>query len=397
MGFLKNTGTIELTAKLTPSGRKHLLTNSGGITKFTLGDSDNNYRVINELGSGFIPQVSGDLNTYDKQNGGTGYALKSVLKFSPTDIFKEVEPDSSRVFETTQELGYKIISGTSISQHIINLDDIETDNMVNLFHSFGLPMSDADMNRYVNTSNARGGFADTAFKELAKSKILVIGINGDEYGEYVDGKSLKITLNTTTQVYSIYSTYESKNSSLIDEDYSYVDKSNNMKHFGVNAVLLFSDDINKPNNDNTKSWSTGYAHNKPFSVSGKESFNFKDNPNASLVKDVPVGIAFLDKGFVVITNPTIVNNFDLNDPSSDETEITFNSVRNRVSQSITCIANRGEFWASTNKTWRDGDTPRITEIGLYNNSDVLVAIGKLNETYLKSSHDFVAFNITIDY
>jgi antirestriction protein ArdC len=44
-----------------------------------------------------------------------------------------------------------------------------------------------------------------------------------------------------------------------------------------------------------------------------------------------------------------------------------------------------------------GDTPRITEIGLYDNTGTLIAIGKLNKTYYKPVDDLVAFAITIEY
>ena len=113
--------------------------------------------------------------------------------------------------------------------------------------------------------------------------------------------------------------------------------------------------------------------------------------------DSPVGIAYLDKGFIVITEPTIVNSFNPIYSGSSATTITFDSVRTKVSQSITCIAGRSEFSVSNNPTWSAGDIPRITEVGIFDANNTLIAIGKLNKTYEKPANDFVAFNITIEY
>ena len=108
-------------------------------------------------------------------------------------------------------------------------------------------------------------------------------------------------------------------------------------------------------------------------------------------------ISYLDKGFLVITEPTIVNDFVTGFSGATGTSITFDYDRVSVSQSITCLADRGEFGVSNNPTWSLGDIPRITEIGLFDNTGTLIAIGKLNKTYYKSVDDLVAFAITIEY
>ena len=64
---------------------------------------------------------------------------------------------------------------------------------------------------------------------------------------------------------------------------------------------------------------------------------------------------------------------------------------------MTCIADRNEFTVSTNSTFASSDIPRITEIGLLDNSGNLIAIAKTNRTYYKPSDDIVVFNLTIDY
>ena len=66
----------------------------------------------------------------------------------------------------------------------------------------------------------------------------------------------------------------------------------------------------------------------------------RTNTNLGLTVDKPVGIAYLDKGFMVITDPTIVTNFDLASTGATGTSITFNHTNTKVSQSITCTADR---------------------------------------------------------
>jgi hypothetical protein len=162
--------------------------------------------------------------------------------------------------------------------------------------------------------------------------------------------------------------------------------------------MLFSDEILKPNGGvATKSWATGYSQSKPYSVNGKERFNATTNPNIGTIADKPIGVAYLDKGFLVITEPTIVNSYNSTYSGSTGTKITFDTIRNKISQSITCLANRGEFGISNNPTWSAGDTPRITEVGMFDSNNTLIAIGKLNKPYEKTVDDFVAFNVTIEY
>ena len=404
MGYLTGT-TIELTAKLTPTGRRKLISNDNSlITNFGLGDSDSYYGAYTGLTMGQVPGMGGNNNGIDINNGGIGYTMRSLLVASPSSTLKPVDPSSISVDTKFKNLGYKFLdySGGSITQDIVSLNDKSIDSLTNLYYSFDLPITNSDFNLFTGKTRNVGGYLDTAYSGLGQTKILVIGIDNNEYSEVIDGKSIKLDVTTKsgkgTSSFTIYSTYENNNRVSTSLDSDIKEMSANINTFGPNRVLLFSDDIVKPNGgDSTKSWSTGYATNKPFSINGKNRYNFTTNTNLSLSADTPVGIAYLDKGFLVITEPTIVNDFDLSDPSSTATTINFNHSRASVSQSITCIAKRGEFGVTTNKTWKNGDTPRITELGLFDNSNQLIAIAKLNETYYKSLDDMVAFNVKIEY
>lgn len=400
MGFLTGT-TIELKAKLTPTGRRKLVSNDNTLIKnFALGDSDAYYGSYSGLTIGQVPSMGGDNNGLDINNGGVGYSLRSLLVASPSSTLKSVDPASITISTSFSNLGYKSLdySGGSITQNIVDLADVNSDTLTNLFHSFDLPITTTDFDLFTGKTLNVGGLQDTAYSGLAQTKILVIGIDDNEYSELIDGKSLRLDLETTASTFSVYSTYErnTRATSLLDSDIR--ETSANISIFGPNRALLFSDGVVRPNGgDATKSWGTGYATNKPFSINGKERYNFTTNDNLSLTADTPVGIAYLDKGFLVITEPTIVNDFVIGDPTSTGTTINYDHARTVVSQSITCLAKRGEFGVSTNKTWNNGDIPRITELGLYDNSNDLIAIAKLNGTYYKPFDDMVAFNVKIDY
>jgi len=400
MGFIDYSTKIELKAKLTPEGRKRIVEgNNDIISFFSLGDSDANYNVYSGLTNNQIPSIAGNGNGNEKFNGGNNYKINSKLRYDLTTLIKPVEPNSSTVSIGTDNIGYNTIyfSAGTITQNKVDLTNTTTDTLTNLFSSFNLPINSTEFTKYTaNTSNV-GGYANTTLSGLAQTKILVIGINNDEYGEIIDGKTIKVVLITSANTYNIYCTYENKGIRLSSEDSAIYDSSQSLNEFGINTALLFSDEISKPNYDVTKSWSTGYSTNKPFSVNKKVLYNRVNNNGSSISADTSVGIAYLDKGFLVITHPDIVNSYHDSFSGSSATTITFNSVKNIVSQSFTCMANRNEFTTSTNKTWATGDIPRITEVILYDNTETAIAIGKLTTTYYKAANDFVAFNVKLLY
>lgn len=403
MGFLKNTAQYELVAKLTPQGRRKLATSSNTlITTFCLGDSDSYYVSLSGLTGGQVPAISGNGNGngVDLSNGGDNYIIRSTLNYNGNTDKKTVDPASISVASSFEHIGYKTIhySGNVITQNAINLNDTQTDSLTNLFYSFSLPTTAADFNRFTGLTSNQGGYSDTAFSGIAQTNILAIGIDVSQYSELIDGKSIKLEIETSASTYNIYGTYETKTSPLTTEDSAVVDSSPTINKYGPNRTMLFSDEILKPNGGvATKSWATGYSQSKPYSVNGKERFNATTNPNIGTVTDKPVGVAYLDKGFLVITEPAIVNSYNSTYSGTTGTTITFDTIRNKVSQSITCLANRGEFGVSNNPTWSAGDTPRITEVGMFDSNNTLIAIGKLNIPYEKSTDDFVAFNVTIEY
>jgi hypothetical protein len=80
--------------------------------------------------------------------------------------------------------------------------------------------------------------------------------------------------------------------------------------FGDNVAFLFSDEILKPNGGNPLlSWGTGYGTVKPF-LNNKLLYNLQTNSNIGVSADTMVGVAYLDKGLIVITDPTIIANYE---------------------------------------------------------------------------------------
>lgn len=398
MGYNNSATTVTLTAKLTPIGRQLMVSNNNLlITKFSLGDSDANYYASLPLTTGQIPVSSGNIGA----GGGvtnsvaTNISLRSALILDSTGISKKsVETQSNDITIQTITNTKTIISGNNITQKIIDRNNNTTDSLVNLFYSFGLPLKLSDDITYTGKTFSKGGFSDTAISGFATNKIIVIGLANNFYGELLDGKEVKITLPTSAGTYTIYSTFQSTNTPITTQDANYIDSSINLKHLGNNIALLFSDLIKKPNGgDVNLSWATGFGTTKPFNVNKKQLFNLIDNLPGGLTADTSIGIAYLDKGLIVITNPTIVNDFG---SGSTGTSITYNSVSFEVSQNIVCIANKGEFLTSGNSTFSSGDTPRISEVALYDDSNNLIAIAKADRHIVKSPNQFLALGIKIN-
>lgn len=401
MGYQATATTATLTAKLTPLGRQLLVTNTNNlITSFALGDSDANYNASNILTTGEVPAMGGDVGPNATVNNSTGNdtAIRYPLFLNELGgNLKSVDPASITVTNTLVKNGQVTgLSGSNITQNIINRNDTSTDSLVNLFASFGLPLTETEESTYTAITFANGGWSDTAISGLANDTIVVIGINNTQYGENLDGKEIKIDVVTTAGTYTLYSTFENKGINLSSEDGTYKDTSVNTSHLGLSLGLLTSDDILRPNGgDVSKSWATGFGTTKPFSVNKKELYNLVTDSNLSQTADTVVGVAYLDKGLLVITEPTIVNDFDPLFSGASATTITINSVSTDVVQNITCIAGRGEFGTSVNPTWTTNDTVRITEIGLFDELNRLIAYGKFDRQVPKTTDGFISFGIKI--
>lgn len=396
MGFVSSSTVLE--AKLTPLGRQKLLTNNTAlITKFSLGDSDANYFCTLNLANGEVPSGGGDLTASSGVTNNSvtnGVQIVNPLFSIAGSQFKNVEPNSSKTVISQENIGAKTITGTTLSHNLVYLSANTTDRLVNLYNSFRLPITASQQFVFTGKSFSNGGWSDTALSGLATNLILVVGIPDTEYGEALDGKEIRLTLTGTTGgTYTIYSTFQNKLTSAAEDDNQYGETSTQTTSFGPNYAFLFSDQIKRPNGDATKSWATGFANIKPFSAARKQRYNLTTNSSMNMSADTAVGIAFLDKGFLVITDPTILADFDINNASAST--CTYNSSVTIVNQEVVCIAGKGEFARSNNKTYTQGDTPKISEIGLYDNTNSLIAYGKTRQQISKTANELKVFAVKI--
>lgn len=398
MGYNTTATTFTLTAKLTPLGRQLLVsTNNRLITSFSLGDSDANYNASIPLATGQIPAEAGDVGVNSTFSNSTqsNTRIKSLLKYNTNGVLqKPVEVQSINITSEVLPNGPVTVSGATLVQSIINRNNYLTDSLVNLFYTFGLPLDAIADKLYTGTTSASGGYSDTALSGLAQTNILVLGIDNSQYGETIDGKTVRVVLPTSAGTYTMYSTFENKGVSLVNEDVNLRETSVLGNPFGDNIAFLFCDSILRPNGGNPAlSWSTGYGIIKPFSLNSKSLYNLKTNSSIAITADTLVGIAYLDKGLVVITNPTIIGNYT--QAYGTGATITYDSVSTSVFQNITCIAGRGEFGTSTNTTFGLLDNPRISEIGLYDAVGNIIAIAKTDRHIVKNVNEFVALGIKI--
>jgi len=398
MGFNSTASTLTLTAKLTPLGREKLVsTNNALIKTFSLGDSDANYNMALTLESGEIPSISGNIGFGNTVSNSTArdIGLSSYLIVNPSGaITKSVSSQSVNIITENSVLGSTVVSGSNLTINYVDRADYLTDSLVNLFYSFGLSVDSANDIIFTGTTYINGGLSNTALSGLGSSKIIVIGIDNSNYGELIDGKTVKVELPTSAGTYTIYSTFLGGLTTLNELDARFTDTATVTGPFGFNVAPVFCDTIMTPNGgDPSLSWATGYGLQKPFSVNGKKTYNLQTNSNLSLTADTAVGMAYLDKGFIVITDPTIVGNYTAS--AATGTTITVDSVSTSVTQMITCIADRGEFGNSTNLTFGTGDVPRISEVGLYDELGNLIAYGKTDRQISKNVNQFLALSVNI--
>ena len=431
MGLISSANTITITAKLTKAGRERLIEESNSIiTNFVLGDSDANYKTKQPLGSGQIPVNSGNLGENGAVNNNIdgGIDIKSRLYLTNTQRkIKTIEDGSYQLRGELVNVGETIVSGSNLS--FLTLDRTDTANdETNYFKSLDLPLTDARKAVFSATSQ-NGGWLDTAFSGINTDNVLMVNIHSDKFGELIDGKSMKGIIPVATgftsggevsgiTTYTFYSTFVDTNEfSLVTLDNKYEDEtiySSSLFNGGMNITYLVSDDIQKPNNDSSKSWATGYDEYKPFSEKKKELINPTTITESGINADKILGIAYLDKGMIAFTDPTIVSgiteafNFsgDVNTTTVTNSlgftymtgstyNLTIDSVLNNLVQNIVCIAGRDEFYRSDNDTWNEGDDVRISEIGLTDVSGQLLAIGKPDRHIIKKKNDFVIFDVQL--
>ena len=343
-----------------------------------------------------------------------------------------------------------------------------TDKKGNYFISFNLPYKSSALPTACDVS--------TTFPELQQlnvDQIIIVPIPTEFYSEFIDGRTITMTVpvsgSSTPNLLS--------GVTLISSTYTAVKplKSESSILLGDNIVFLFSDDINKPytgktrseiddviDNSTVSSWDpTGEYKDRPGATSYleiKDKYNTDQRPISGVSYavsvangypdnrdgynyDIPCGFAVLDKGFIIITHPQIVNSFpwtsgftsdnqayvdDFNissktnihftgssiaDVSAEGAILSFQDIDTSFKMTAVCLALPREFYISNNITWdkdkaisqingQEGfvnyDSIFISEIGLYNAIGELIAVAKLSEPIEKTYVNAITFEINLE-
>lgn len=426
MGLISTANTITITARLTKKGRERIIEESNSVfSNFCIGDSDANYLTETSLVTGRVPGNSGDLG--DNNNIAEGINIKSKVYVQATqEKIKSVAAGSFQLRSEIVNLGETVVSGSNLT--FLLLDKTNTTNgFNNYFASLNLPLDSFRKSKFSQTSE-QGGWLDTAFSGLNSDNVLIFNIDNSQYGELIDGKSIRGYLPIATgftiggdvtgiTTYTFYSSFINSEFSRNVFDNHYKDETLWTKSLfgaGMNVAYLVSDDIQKPNNDSNLSWSTGYDTFKPFSTTPKKEL-IRPLNSTNTVSDNIIGVAYLDKGMLVFTDPNIVTGFTeaLNFTGDSNTttainsigfdymtgstyNLTIDSVVDNLVQNIVCVLGRDEFYRSENKTFDENiDDVRISEIAITDIAGEILAIGKPDRHIVKKKNDFVIIDVQI--
>ena len=299
----------------------------------------------------------------------------------------------------------KSLFETELTYTLCDRDNI-TDKKGNYFMSFNLPYKSGAL---PTTSDMSKIFPE--LQQLNVDQIIITPIPASEYSEFIDGKTINFrvpvsgsaTPNELSGVTLISSTYSSSNAL----------KSESNILLGDNVVFLFSDDINLPytgktrnelddaiNNSTVTSWDpTGDYKDRVGAVSNTEIrdfYNTDQRPSSSINYavavdagypngrdgynyDIPCGFAVLDKGYMVITHPQIVNNSPWTSGFTSD-----GSAYKALAQ------------INSEEGFVNFDSIYVTEVGLYNPLGELIAVAKLSEPVEKNYVNAITFEINLE-
>ena len=318
-----------------------------------------------------------------------------------------------------ENVGWKTTTGTSLTFTAVQRDPDNGRPFSNLYSSFNLPLTSGQSSTYNST------WVDSGMSGLNQSDVIVVGIEDNQYGELIDGRTIKFKLpNNSGGTYTLYSSYyEPKAFSS--------DNSEQASYFGArriagnpvgkpelaatNIAFLFSDDIKLPtiaiSNTNISNWSngwqtgvipTGYVGGNIDTFRFSNTVSVSNTPKAhAQTADLPVGICYLDKGFVVITDPTIVSNFAMSAGTEDGTNTysgntsgftnlyytgdtascEFYSFEKEWVLSVNIVADSGEFYITENQSASDGSRPYYGAGGTDTGMEFKTPFGDINKIW----------------
>jgi hypothetical protein len=391
MGFVPG-ATTQIEAFLTQLGAQELMNSGvGGIKYFAVSDEAANYATAEKLTNYQVFTLVGKLPIEDKYLTVLNDTVLASRVFvdNTTETLKSFESGNINVL-LEETIGSPNTTNT-FAIYSYEVDRTNTSSyQLNWLKDLTLPYGPTDTALWSATF-ANNGYSDTAIADMNTNTPLFFVIDSSQHA-YVDGKTIKVTIPYLSGTTDLYGTYLNTNRSASYYDGFINETSNYLSRFGPNVVLLFSDDVQRPNGDATKSWSTGYDYaNAPFSQGGKSLANFVASPG--LNKDTAVGIAYLDKGVVVIFNSYLYNGYI--NKTNNNLSITNKNVVKRTVANFVCDLPIGKFYRSQNATFATNTPVRISSIGLYNSSKQLVAVGRLSSEIEKSAGQRFTFLVKL--
>ncbi len=322
------------------------------------------------------------------------------------------------------------------------------DKRSNYFISFNLPYKKEQFPKTIQSS-----LDQPELQQLNVDNIVFADINSSLYNEIIDGRTITFTVpqtgTTTLSSKTLYST-----------TYRALNKKQESTLLGSNVAFLFCDEINLPYSgtidagNRNLSGHTTWVHDQDSLTNNIFATSYIDvktsdintdmratsaitysvdvgssypvNAATGYNYDIPVGFVALDKGFLVLTEPNIVNSipwssgYTLNggmNPSGNTSEIYFDQefsnarfvdIDINYTSSVMCLIMPGEFFRTTNQSYDQlranqeeasstyGMPPvYITEIGLHNTRGEVIAYAKLDRPLEKKYGDFVSFTIDL--
>lgn len=303
---------------------------------------------------------------------------------------------------------------------------------------------------FESDSFSSGSTLSTSYPELQQLNVnsFVIGaIDESNYNEMIDGRSITVSAPSGhLLVSSTYNTLQkSEDNILLGKNVAFLFCD------ALNKPYTGTTDGGSFSRSGVTSWSASSYFDRPAAVSYQnlqpmdintdqrswssvsKSVNipqtYPTNTNQGYNYDMPVGFVALDKGFIVLTHPALVTGItwtsgilplqgsisnsggstDRVGFSGTSVFTSFHDVDVEYKTTVVVVALPGEFHFSNNPSWdfeanlqeyqlgsNNFDPTYVTEIGLYNRNDELIAIAKLDRPKEKGYTGVLTFSLGIE-
>lgn len=366
---------------------------------------------------GTSPFLKGMLVKRNTTNSIFANLLKSLnLPVSDEEMKKYTRSPLGKLSSTTSSIYDTIISGTKYTWAAHTTTGATTDVLV--VH----PTTGYTGEHYGTVLQTIGSYeykkTDKSLTPVTNEMFLIYEIPNSAYGEIIDGKSIKLTIpyytGTTnagiideklglstytglTQQLTAYGTYNKNGLNAVNLDRVLSELDLSVKDIGIrpdiansltyesNVVLLFSDTIAS---GTTNSWADGHTDImndvrvfNPASVI-KSTYDYKT--------DECIGFVALDKGFIVITHPKIVDSYFSKIFGGTITATTA-SIATATKYYDFNTAITGEIRGAV-KTWPERMLTTSGDTGVLWESTQFVYTGSTTPTGITSDVEYISYN-----